>query len=97
MDVKELLTDLVQKNINDVFIIAGTKLSYKQGTYIGQIGGDILFPDDTRELVEQIYELASNRSMEKLFEKGDDDFSFAIKGLSRFRVNAYKQRNKNRI
>jgi twitching motility protein PilT len=24
--------------------------------------------------------------------KGDDDFSFAIPGLSRFRVNAYKQR-----
>ena len=93
MDVKELLADLVKKNINDVFIIAGTQLSYKQGANIVQIGETILFPDDTRELVEQIYELASNRSMEKLLDKGDDDFSFAIKGLSRFRVNAYKQRN----
>ena len=30
--------------------------------------------------------------MTKLLEEGDDEFSFAVKGLSRFRVSAYKQR-----
>ena len=30
--------------------------------------------------------------MDKLLEKGDDDFSFAVPGLARFRVNAYRQR-----
>jgi twitching motility protein PilT len=31
--------------------------------------------------------------MERYIETGDDDFSFAIPGLARFRVNAYKQRS----
>jgi twitching motility protein PilT len=30
--------------------------------------------------------------MEKLMKTGDDDFSFAIPGISRFRMNAYRQR-----
>jgi twitching motility protein PilT len=36
--------------------------------------------------------MAGNRSMEKLMKTGDDDFSFAIPGISRFRMNAYRQR-----
>ena len=40
----------------------------------------------------QIYELAGNRSTEKLLTTGDDDFSFALRDISRFRVNAFKQR-----
>ena len=30
--------------------------------------------------------------MERLLETGDDDFSFSLPGLSRFRVSTYKQR-----
>ena len=30
--------------------------------------------------------------MKELFTIGDDDFSFAVPGLARFRVNAYRQR-----
>ena len=49
-------------------------------------------PDDTRSIIEQIYQMAGNRNMYTLEETGDDDFSFAVSGLSRFRVSAYKQR-----
>lgn len=36
--------------------------------------------------------MASNRDISRLHNTGDDDFSFSIPGLSRFRINAYKQR-----
>ena len=49
-------------------------------------------PPQTQALVEEIYHLAGDRDMTKLLKEGDDDFSFAVKGLSRFRVSAYKQR-----
>ena len=39
-----------------------------------------------------IYQLAGNRDVNDFEQSGDDDFSFAIPGLSRFRVSAYKQR-----
>ena len=31
--------------------------------------------------------------MDKLLQTGDDDFSFSISGVGRFRCNAYQQRN----
>ena len=47
---------------------------------------------DENEMIKQIYELAKNRSMEKVQSHGDDDFSFAIPGVSRFRASVFRQR-----
>jgi twitching motility protein PilT len=92
MDVRELLETAVAKNASDMFIVAGLPISYRVNEVIQKSEGDKLRPGDTQDLVTQIYDLANHRSMEKFTETGDDDFSFAIPGLSRFRVNAYKQR-----
>ncbi|MEZ4626647.1 MAG: hypothetical protein R2912_00550 [Eubacteriales bacterium] len=51
-----------------------------------------LRPDDARRLIKQVYEL-DNREMDRLTQHGDDDFSFSISGVGRFRCNAYQQRN----
>lgn len=45
-----------------------------------------------KKISRRIYELAGNRDINILEEKGDDDFSFALPGISRFRVSSYKQR-----
>ena len=42
-------------------------------------------------MIEEIYS-NSGRSIEHFLECGDDDFSFAVGGLARFRVNTYRQR-----
>ena len=49
-------------------------------------------PDEMNEMIKQIYELAKNRSMEKVQSHGDDDFSFAVPGVSRFRASVFRQR-----
>lgn len=50
-----------------------------------------LLPSDTFEIVNDLYLLAE-RNIDEFITTGDDDFSFAIPGVSRFRVNTYKQR-----
>ena len=49
-------------------------------------------PDMCRDFVTAIYELADHRDISQFETTGDDDFSFAIVGVSRFRVSTYKQR-----
>ncbi|MDR1184672.1 MAG: PilT/PilU family type 4a pilus ATPase [Coriobacteriales bacterium] len=92
MNAQELLTEMVQMGVSDVFVITGKPLSYKAGNVISARDTQMLLPPDTQEFIKQIYELADNRDLSLLTEGGDDDFSFAIKGVSRFRVNTYKQR-----
>lgn len=92
MNVKELLECAVEKGASDMFVVAGLPVSYRINDIIERMDDTKMLPSDTAELVKQIYELADNRDMGRFAKRGDDDFSFAIPGLSRFRVNAYKQR-----
>lgn len=92
MNVESVLTDLVKARAIDVFVIAGRQLSYKLGGKILNWDDERMMPDDTEDFIQQIYHLCNDRPMDRLDSIGDDDFSFAIKGASRFRVNAYRQR-----
>ncbi len=86
-----VLQTATQAGASDIFIVAGLPLSYKVNGTIQSVD-DRLMPHDTEVLIQSIYELAGNRSMQHFLETGDDDFSFAIPGLSRYRVSTYKQR-----
>ncbi len=91
MDIKEYLEKAVAENASDLFLVAGSPVRCQiQGrfTYLDE---QKLLPPDTEELITALYHLA-NRTMEKYLEDGDDDFSFALPGLARFRVNTYRQR-----
>lgn len=92
MNVKEILENAIRHQASDIFIVAGLPVSYRVNDVIEHQDADKLLPSDTAELVEQIYELANHREMTRFKKSGDDDFSFAIPGMSRFRVNAYMQR-----
>lgn len=92
MNVKEILEAASQAGASDIFLIAGLPLSYRIHGSVKRINDEKLLPNDTLDLVNQIYKLANERNTERLFSTGDDDFSFALRGVSRFRVNAFKQR-----
>ena len=91
MDMEMLLTAAVEKNASDIYIIAGLAASLRKNKNI-EHEFDRLLPEDTHRLLTQLYAMAQNRSMEQLLATGDDDFSFSVPGLSRFRVSAFKQR-----
>ena len=91
MELTEILKTAVEREASDILLIAGLPVAYKiKGSIVRE--GARLGPDDTLELVRAVYHLAGPRDMTALLEAGDDDFSFALPGLSRFRVNALRQR-----
>lgn len=86
------LTQAVEEQASDLFLVAGGPVCEKREGRLCPIREGKLLPPDTERLISEIYTLAK-RSMEPYLQSGDDDFSFAVKGLARFRVNAYRQRN----
>ena len=81
----------VEDQASDLFFVAGGAVSEKLDGHLNPISDGKLLPPDTERLITEIYE-AAKRSMEQFLRVGDDDFSFAVPGLARFRVNAYRQR-----
>ncbi|MBS5282901.1 MAG: PilT/PilU family type 4a pilus ATPase [Clostridiales bacterium] len=92
MKIMELLTAAVEKDVSDIFLIPGMPFAYKAGGRIVYQGEERIMPDEMDEMITQIYEIAKGRSMEKVRTCGDDDFSFSIPGVSRFRANIFRQR-----
>lgn len=92
MNAREILEQAVREEASDIFIVAGLPVSCRKNGNIIQTQEEKLFPKETEALLNEIYSMAGDRDMMNLLVHGDDDFSFAIPGVSRFRVSAYKQR-----
>ena len=91
MELKELLKKAFELGGSDIFIIPGAKVTCKVKGDMAALSDDIVKPAGTEALVKEAYAMAG-RDFARLREEGDDDFSFALPGLSRFRCNAYFQR-----
>ena len=89
------LTDYLQKAVadraSDLFIVAGGPVCAKTENRLVPISEDRVFPNETEELVREVYSLAE-RPIDQFLKEGDDDFSFSMAGMARFRVNVYRQR-----
>lgn len=91
MGLVDYLRKAVSLGGSDIFIIPGTEVMVKVNNTMQPLSESRLMPDEIEELVRGIYELA-DRDFDNLERDGDDDFSFSIQDVSRFRCNAYKQR-----
>lgn len=91
MNIEEILKSAVEADASDIFLIAGLPLTYKCNGSQNRVGDKMLLPEDIEELIRQIYTV-SRRETDNLDRKIDDDFSFSISHLGRFRVNAFRQR-----
>jgi twitching motility protein PilT len=93
MDLQALLKDMIEMEASDIFVVAGRPLSYAAKGAIKSLDDTMLMPDDTRTVVEGIYEVAG-RDFAAMRDNGnhDEDFSFAIPGVGRFRANVFRQR-----
>ena len=89
------LTDYLQRAVtdraSDLFIVAGGPVCVKKDNRLVPLSEDRVFPAETEELIREVYSQAG-RAMDRFLKEGDDDFSFSLPGLARFRVNVYRQR-----
>ena len=87
----EYLTTAVEHQASDVFFVAGKPACEKLEGNIHALSEEKLLPAHMEMMLHEIYDTAG-RDMAHFLSTGDDDFSFAIPGLARFRVNTYRQR-----
>ena len=91
MSIQEILQQAIDRGAADIFLIAGLPVTLKCDGRQERLEGERLLPDGIRTLVDEIYEL-SRRDRKNLDAEVDDDFSFSLSKLGRFRVNVFRQR-----
>lgn len=89
--IMDYLTRAVQEGASDLFLVPGAPVSMKLDGQLAPLGEEKVMPSQGEALIQEIYGLAQ-RDMEPFRNSGDDDFSFSVSGLARFRVNTYRQR-----
>ena len=91
MELIDILTAAVNQGASDIFCVAGSQIRLKISEQMVIYSDELLKASDCSELVKTVYQLA-DRNLNLLFEKQEDDFSFSLSNLARFRINAYLQR-----
>lgn len=93
MRLEHLLQEMVDAKASDVFAIAGLPLTYEVSGRQIRTDSSPFTPTETETFVRDIYQV-SGRDMKAFTENRnhDDDFSFAIAGVGRFRANIFRQR-----
>ena len=85
------LSRAAKDGASDLFFVPGAPVSYKLEGLLVPMDEQRLTTMHSEQLITEVYTLAE-RDLGVFQASGDDDFSFAIPGLARFRVNAYRQR-----
>lgn len=91
MDILNILKDAVSENASDIFIISGKPIGIRVKGNMQDLHTKKVMPDDTQDLITQIYSMAGKKMGEGL-EGKDDDFSFSVPGIARFRISVFSQR-----
>lgn len=89
MKIEELLQEAVARRASDLHLTVGMPPIIRVHGSLEKMNFPTLKPDDTRQLFES---MTTDDRLRQFQEIGEVDFSHAIFGLSRFRVNAFRQR-----
>ncbi len=87
--LKQLLQEAVERRASDVHITVGVPPVFRINGQLVRTEHPVLSVQDTASFVEEI---TKEEQRQRFMEQGELDFSFAIPGVSRFRVNLFRQR-----
>ena len=89
MNVEELFTTMVEQRASHIHLVPGSPIMMRRNNRLEPMGGHILSPDETRVAAEA---MMTEVLLEEFYENMETDFSFSVPGLSRFRINCFRQR-----
>lgn len=89
MNIHDLLQLAYHKKASDIHITINSPAMLRINGSLQPVDSRVLSPTDTLEMAKQ---LMTSEQYEGFLEKGDLDLSYSIPDVSRFRVNAYKQK-----
>ena len=87
--IEELLTTLVENNGSDLHISSSLPPCMRVDGKLKRMDYPPLTPDQVENL---LFPMLSNEQRRRLEQEWELDFSYGIEGLSRFRVNFYKDK-----
>ena len=92
--LEDLLREALERNASDIHVTAGLPPMLRVYGKLIRYGSESLTPDDTSNLLKQIL---TQDQYEKYMSQGEYDLSWAKPGVSRFRVNVFRQRGSDAI
>ena len=87
--LRELLEEMIPKRASDLHITAGVPPMYRIDGSVEPTIHEILTPESTANIA---YSVLSDDQRKRFETTKELDFSFGVKGLSRFRANVFLQR-----
>lgn len=95
--LQDYLSKCVRRGASDIFFQAGSPIHAKINGVMTKMSNSAITPRETMRIISEMFDAAggretSTRDRTEFETVGDDDFSFIIKGLARFRANVYHQR-----
>src|SRR5690554_4385319 len=90
MEFERLLKLMVEKGASDLFITAGVPPSMKVNGKIVPVTKTPLSPEQTRETV---FGVMNDKQRAEFEDKHESNFAISARGIGRFRVSAFYQRN----
>ncbi|MFT7371470.1 MAG: twitching motility protein PilU [Oleiphilaceae bacterium] len=90
MDFEKLLKIMVEKGGSDLFITVGVPPSIKIHGKILPVTKQSLTPEQSREIV---YDVMTEKQRTEFSEHNECNFAISARGIGRFRVSAFYQRN----
>lgn len=92
IELRSILEKTLAMNGSDIYVIPGASVMAKVNETMCPLGDERVGVEECERLLREIYALAGNRDIARLEAEGDDDFSFGLARVGRFRCNAFKQR-----
>ena len=89
--LEEVLELAYRQNASDIHLTAGKPVVFRIDGELVELEGPKVMPKDVEEFALPLFQ-DNPRLMEEFNKNGEVDFSFSLKGKSRFRVNVFHQR-----
>ena len=90
-NIEGYLRTACERGASDLHLTVGSPPVLRINGDLRPLGDTVLSPQDTAEIAR---DLLDREGYEELMERGEQDFSWEIAGLSRFRINAFRQRGR---
>lgn len=88
--IDTLVSKLVEMEGSDLHLKVGAPPAVRTHGLLRHLDGyEVLRPVDTEDIIRDIM---SEKLLKEFEENGEADFSYAVRGVGRFRVNAFRQR-----
>ncbi len=88
-NLHQLLQTMIEKEASDLHITTGAPPMIRLNGHLTPLETEILTPTETKRL---LYSVLTDAQKHRFEEENELDFSFGLKGLSRFRGNVFVQR-----